>query len=126
MMTKLTPILVVEAIEPCLAYWTGHLGFQVTARVPDSGPLVFAILARDGIEVMYQTRDALKEDLGADFPLRGSLVYVEVDDVAAIAAAVPAESVVVPLRTTFYGATEVFVREPGGNVVGFAQHGGAA
>src|SRR6266852_3502350 len=29
--------------------------------------------------------------------------------------------VVVPKRTTFYGATEIFVREPGGNLVGFAQ-----
>ena len=29
----------------------------------------------------------------------------------------------VPRRRTFYGADEIFVREPGGNVVGFAQFG---
>jgi hypothetical protein len=29
----------------------------------------------------------------------------------------------VPRRKTFYGAEEIFVREPGGNVVGFAQFG---
>jgi uncharacterized glyoxalase superfamily protein PhnB len=122
MLTKLTPILVVETIEPCLPFWTEHLGFTVTAAVPDEGPKVFAQLERDGVEIMYQTQASLTDDLGADFPLQGSLIYIEVDDVAPIAAAVPAGSVAVPLRTTFYGATEVFVREPGGNVVGFAQH----
>lgn len=34
--------------------------------------------------------------------------------------------VVVPRRSTFYGAEEVFVREPGGNVVGFAEFGAPA
>ena len=30
--------------------------------------------------------------------------------------------VVVPRRQTFYGADEIGVREPGGNLVMFAQH----
>jgi hypothetical protein len=28
--------------------------------------------------------------------------------------------IVVPLRETFYGAIEIFIREPGGNVIGLA------
>jgi hypothetical protein len=30
----------------------------------------------------------------------------------------------VPRHTTFYGSTEIYVREPGGNTVGFAQFAG--
>jgi hypothetical protein len=29
--------------------------------------------------------------------------------------------IVVPRRSTFYGADEVFAREPGGHIVGFAE-----
>ncbi len=47
----------------------------------------------------------------------------EVDDIDAIEAAVTGAGaeIVVPRRTTFYGSTEIFVREPAGNVVGFAR-----
>ncbi len=43
------------------------------------------------------------------------------DDIDAIEKAVAGAEIVVPRRTTFYGSTEIFVREPAGNVVGFAQ-----
>ena len=39
---KLTTLLVVDAIEPCLASWE-KLGYDVTVRVPDKGPLGFVI-----------------------------------------------------------------------------------
>jgi hypothetical protein len=55
---KLSPVLIVEAVEPCLPFWTERLGFA---------------------------------------------------------------KVVVPRRQTFYGADEIGVREPGGNVVLLAQ-----
>jgi hypothetical protein len=34
----------------------------------------------------------------------------------------PNLEVVVPERETAYGAHEIFVRDPAGNVVGFAEH----
>jgi uncharacterized glyoxalase superfamily protein PhnB len=37
-------------------------------------------------------------------------------------AAVKGAEVVVPPRETFYGARETFVRDPSGNILGFAQH----
>ena len=56
-MKKLTPVFVVEDIEPCLDFWVKRI------------------------------------------------------------------DLVVPKRTTFYGATEVGVREPGGNLIVFAMQG---
>jgi len=41
---KLTTLLVVDRIEPCLTAWHA-LGYEVTVRVPDEGPLGFAILS---------------------------------------------------------------------------------
>ena len=120
---KLTPVLIVEAIEPCLPFWIDRLGFTKTVEVPHGDQLGFVILVRDGVEVMYQTRASIQGDVPAvaDTPLRGNLLYFEVDDLDAVESALKGIQQVIPRRTTFYGAQEMIVREPGGNVVTFAQ-----
>jgi hypothetical protein len=57
MIKKLAPVLIVDRIEPLLPLW-GALGFHRTAEVPHGEALGFVILERDGVEVMYQTRDS--------------------------------------------------------------------
>src|SRR5262245_23479935 len=125
--TKLSPVLVVDAIEPALPFWTGRLGFSVTVQVPlaEGRPeLGFAILQQGAIEVMLQTRASVAGDVPAlaKEPNRATL-YVEVSDIEAVARAVQGLEVVVPRRTTFYGADEIRVRAPGGPVVLLRQHG---
>jgi uncharacterized glyoxalase superfamily protein PhnB len=119
---KLSPVLIVDAIEPCLAFWTERLGFAKVVEVPQGNRLGFVILTKDGVEVMYQSRDSVRADIPAlaDTP-PGTTLYLEVSDIAAVERAVTGAQVVVPRRQTFYGADEVGVREPGGNVVLFAQ-----
>lgn len=118
---KLTPIMTVEAIEPCLPFWVERLGFELTVEVPQGDRLGFVILARDGVEVMYQTHASVMGDLGISVPVGGAL-YLEVDALEPIVRTMEGAEVVVPERTTFYGARELFVREPGGHLVGFSQH----
>ena len=119
---RISPILFVDEIEPVLLFWD-RLGFEKTAEVPHEGRCGFVILEKDGLEVMYQTRASLEDDVPAmsKTPLAGTILYMEVDDIEDVMVAMEGESVVVPRRRTFYGMDEVFVREPGGHVVGFAQ-----
>lgn len=126
MMKKLTPVLYVEEIEPVLDFWTRRLGFERTVEVPEGDRLGFVILARDGVELMYQTRASVSADVPplAATPMGGSLVFIEVDDLDAIADALRGVEPVVPRRTTFYGADELIVREPAGNAVTFAKFSG--
>ena len=116
-LNKLSPVLVVDAIEPCLSFWVDRLGFTRVAEVPDGDRL--------GIEVMYQSRESVRKDIPAlaDAPAGGTSLYIDVADVAAVERAVKGAEVVVPRRKTFYGADEIGVREPGGNAVIFGQHG---
>ena len=123
-MKKCTPILHVEAVEPCLPFWTERLGYAVTAQVPDGEKIGFAILAKDGTEIMYQSTRSLEHDTAVVPPLRGTMLFIEVDDVDAVEKALQGAEIAVPRRKTFYGADEIFAREPGGNLVGFAQFGG--
>lgn len=123
-LNKLTPVLVVDAIEPCLPFWTERLGFAKTVEVPEGDRLGFVILAKDGIEVMYQSRESVRKDIPplADAPAGGTNLYIDVADLAAVERAVTGVEIVVPRRKTFYGADEIGVREPGGNAVIFGQH----
>lgn len=122
---KITPILLVDEIEPCLPFWVDRLGFDKATEVPHGDRIGFVILQKDGTELMYQTFDSVEADVPGVLttPRAGSVLFIEVADIDAIEKAVAGHEVVVPRRKTFYGADELFVREPGGHVVGFAQFG---
>ena len=121
-MTKITANLIVERIEDCLPFWT-RLGFAPTVEVPDGDRLGFAILHREGVELMLQTRASLAADVAplAAGPHHATL-YIEVASLAPIREALAGIALVVPERTTFYGAPELIVHDPAGHVVFFASH----
>lgn len=128
-MKKITPLITVEAIEPCLSFWTDRLGFEVIATVPHDGVAGFAILGNGGVELMYQTRASIDADLGASGapPALGaqleagtSTLFIEVESIDDLVDKLAGAEVVVPRRTTFYGMDEIFVRAPCGTLVGFA------
>ena len=125
MIKKLAPVLVVDRIEPLLPLWEA-LGFRRTAEVPHGEALGFVILARDGVEVMVQTRDSVRADephvLEGAPPLGAAALFLEVDDVEAMAKALPpGTDIVNARRQTFYGSTETIFRDAAGNVITLAQ-----
>jgi hypothetical protein len=122
-MKKLSPVIMVDAIEPCLSFWE-RLGFTKTAEVPEGDRLGFVILAKDSVEVMYQTHESVEKDapgLASHARGHGAGFFIEVSDIESIDKALAGLEIVVPRRQTFYGMDEIGVREPGGHVVVFAQ-----
>jgi hypothetical protein len=120
---KLTPVIMVEAIEPCIPFWE-RVGFVKTAEVPEGGRLGFVILAKDGVEVMYQSYESVEKDAPGLVPsAHGTAAgfFIEVSDIESIERSLHGLEIVVPRRKTFYGMDEIGVREPGGHVVMFAQ-----
>lgn len=120
---KITAVLIVEAIEPCLGFWVDRLGFEKTVEVPEGDRLGFVILQKDGTELMLQTRESVAKDvpqMAAALTGQGIGLFIEVpnfDDLLAKAAGL---EVVMPERLAFYGMREIVVREPGGFAVCFA------
>ncbi len=123
---KLTPILAVAAIEPCLSFWTDRFGLATVVTVPHGDRIGFAMLVGDGIEIMYQTHDSITADQGTPSTYGKTALYLEVEDLDAVIARLDPASIVIPRRTTFYGADEIYVAEPGGHIVGFAKQGAIA
>jgi len=133
-MKKLTPVIIVEEIEPCLAFWVDRLGFKKTVEVPEGGKLGFVILVKDSIEIMCQSRVSVAKDVGAHSsqtvsPLTGPIspardrmsLYIEVEKLDSVIEALKGIEVILPERKTVYGAREFGVREPGGTVILFAE-----
>ena len=121
---KLTPILFAEEIEPCLKFWVERLGFEKTIDVPEGNKLAFAIVQKGKVELMYQTYASAEKDVSTVSPevRKGpSFLYVEVDNLDEIIRAMKGAEVVMAVRTTFYGAKEIGIRDPAGHIVTFAQ-----
>jgi hypothetical protein len=118
---RITPVLLVDEIEPCLAFWDA-LGFDKMADVEHDGRLGFVILEKSGLEIMYQTRASIAADIPAlgDAPGGGTYLFLEVMDLDATIEAIAGAPIVFPRRKTFYGMEEIGVREPGGNAITFA------
>jgi uncharacterized glyoxalase superfamily protein PhnB len=125
---KLTPVLFVEDVEPCVKFWVERLGFEKTMDVPDGNKLAFAMLQKGDVEMMYQSYASADKDVSAISQLvrKGpTFLYVEVESLDDTIAAIKGAEIVIPVRTTFYGATEIGVKDPAGHFVTFAQFGAA-
>jgi uncharacterized glyoxalase superfamily protein PhnB len=123
----MTPVLLVDAVEPGIAFWVDRFGFVVENQVPGpDGKLVFASLKSGEIELMYQTKaSVIADDPSSAASLNGHSVslFFAVGDIDRAEEAAKGAPVVKARHKTFYGSTEFYVREPGGNTVGFAQFG---
>jgi uncharacterized glyoxalase superfamily protein PhnB len=120
----MTPVLVVDRVEECLTFWVDRFAFTIENQVPGpDGRLIFASVKKDALEVMYQTRTSVIAEhphLATELEGHSITLFITVNDIDAAERALVGAPVVKPRHQTFYGSTEIYVHEPGGNTVGFA------
>ena len=130
LLTKATPVLVVDSIEPVVPFWR-KVGLTPTTEVPDgSSRLAFVILAAAGVEIMYQTTASVKDDLVKAASVKDAFraspqqttLFLEVTSLSEVESRLQGELVIMPRRKTFYGSTEIGYADPTGNIVVFAEH----
>jgi uncharacterized glyoxalase superfamily protein PhnB len=125
---KITSILFAEELEPCLRFWTERLGFEKTVEVPEGDKLGFAILEKNGLELMYQSFASAEKDnaaTGAAVRMGPSFLYIEVADLDVALQTTEGAEIVMPVRTTFYHSREFGIKDPAGHYLIFAQQGAA-
>ena len=123
---KITPVLYADELESCVKFWTERFGFQKTVEVPDGSRLGFVILQNGNLELMYQSFASARKDapiVSKEIEGGRTFLYVEVEKLEPFIQATKDANVVLPVRTTFYGATEIGVKDPAGHVVVFAEMG---
>jgi hypothetical protein len=117
---KITPIYIVDRIEPALPFWAS-LGFEKTVEVPHGGAIGFVILVNGERELMLQSRASVKEDLAVRDLDPPCALYMDVDSIKDARAACKGAKVLIADRSTPYGARETWVLDPSGTLVGFAE-----
>ncbi len=122
---RITAVLLVKEIEPVIPFWIDRLGFTKTIEVPDGSRLGFVAFQKGATEVMYQTYESVEKDAPkqvSETARKGpSYLYMEVDNLDAVLAAMKDAKIVMPVRTAFYGMKEFSVQDPGGHFITFAQ-----
>jgi uncharacterized glyoxalase superfamily protein PhnB len=123
---RITPVLFVEEVEPCVKFWVERFGFQKAAEVPEGNKIGFATLQKGNVELMYQSYASVEKDVTAISQVvrKGpTFLYVEVDSLDDTISAIKGSDVFMPVRTTFYGSKEIGIKDPAGHFVTFAQFG---
>src|SRR3954464_9819284 len=70
---SLAPNLISGDVNASVDFYTKHLGFNLVVSVPESGTYGWALVQRDGIQIMFQSLKSLTEDMPSlDFSKRGS------------------------------------------------------
>jgi uncharacterized glyoxalase superfamily protein PhnB len=125
MLKKLTPNLMVEDVNRTIAFYTEVLGFETVATVPEAGQLDWAWMQRDDVQVMFQARASLDEEIPAlkDVPIGASQTfYIEVTGVQELYAQLTDKvEIVADLHTTFYGTSEFAFRDLNGYILSFSE-----
>jgi uncharacterized glyoxalase superfamily protein PhnB len=125
---KITPVLFVPEVEPCVKLWMERFGFQKTVEVPEGDKLGFAILRKGSVELMYQSYASADKDvtnISQQVRKGPTFLYVEVDNLEEIISAIKGSEVYMPVRNTFYGSKEIGIKDPAGHYITFAQFGAA-
>ncbi|HEY3769125.1 MAG TPA: VOC family protein [Candidatus Angelobacter sp.] len=123
---KITALLFAHEIEPCLEFWTERMGFQKTVEVPEGDKVAFAILEKNGMELMYQSFASVEKDnaaIAAAARKGPSFLYIEVADLNDALEASKGAELTMPVRTTFYNSKEFGIKDPAGHYFIFAQQG---
>jgi hypothetical protein len=120
---KLTPVLILKDIESSLPFWIDRIGFQKVAEVPEGDRLGFAMLVRDGAELMLQTVASVQNDEPNFAPksLDPNVgLFLEVADFADVVKRLEGYPIAMKERVAFYGMREIGVKAPSGHAVVFA------
>lgn len=124
---KLTPNMMVEDVNQTVDFYRDMLGFKLVMTVPERGRFDWALVQRDGVEIMFQTRASLSRDvpLLQDRLLGGALTfYLDVQGVEALYEQIRNRvEIIQDLHTTFYSTREFAVQDCNGFILTFAETG---
>ena len=95
--SRATPVLFVDRVEPTRDFLQ-KVGFEVVVEIPEEDRPGFALLQKDGVQAMVETRGNAREPAtlqALSKESRRAVVFIETDDVGAVIAALAGSKIVV-------------------------------
>jgi uncharacterized glyoxalase superfamily protein PhnB len=125
-LNSLTPNLMVNDVEETLEYYTDILGFTVLMTVPEKGTLDWAMVKRNDVVIMFQTKKSLTSELPrlqSEKPGGGLTFYIKVDRITELHEELYNNEVEIisDLESTFYNTIEFSIADLNGYVLTFSE-----
>ena len=125
-LNSLTPNLMVNDVEETIEYYTDVLGFTLLMTVPETGKLDWAMVKRNDVVIMFQTKKSLTSGLprmASEKPGGGLTFYIKVDRISEIHEELFNNEVEIisELESTFYNTIEFSVVDVNGYVLTFSE-----
>jgi len=124
-MKNLTPNLMVEDVNQTVDFYKNVLGFDLIATVPETGQFNWAMMKQGGVEMQFQLRTSLAEEIPAfkDRSIGGSLtLYIGVEGIEELHGRLKDKvTIVQAMHATFYGTQEFALQDINGFVISFAE-----
>jgi len=125
MLKDITANLMVKNVNKTIDFYK-KIGFETLATVPEKGDFNWAMVKRDNVKLMFQSRKNLIEELPMleERPIIGGLTfYILVEDIKTFKASLPNDiRIVKDLYTTFYGAKEIVIQDCNDYILYFAEN----
>ncbi|MFC2186360.1 VOC family protein [Fulvivirgaceae bacterium LMO-SS25] len=122
---SLTPNLMVNDVAYTIKFYKEKLGFELAQTVPEEAPFVWAMMKKEGMEIMFQTRESLIEDLPAFETIKpgASLtLFIKVNGIESIYEKLQNKvQMVSELKETFYAMKEFTFKDCNGYILTFAE-----
>ncbi len=122
-MKSIAPNIFVTDINKTIDFYK-QLGFSVTAKVPEEGDTVFAMMTCGSVIFMFQTFESLGNELPTISRQNGGslLLYIQTTEIRKFFTQIKDKvKVVKGLEKTFYGATEFSIEDNNGYLLTFAE-----
>ena len=123
--TSVTPNLLVRDVSKSLSFYRDVLGFTMGETVPEKEPFVFVWMKHGDVSVFLNDINAAAHDYpaAARLPQGGTaaLFFILTDVDGYHARVAPKATVIMPLKTQFYGMREFAVTDPDGHIITFAE-----
>jgi uncharacterized glyoxalase superfamily protein PhnB len=126
--------LAVNDIVSTIKYYQENFDFELQMLVDESKTIfdteikkelnyIWAMIKKDGVSIMLQSIESLKEDVGVFFDNIGSslTLYIEVENVDELYLRIKDKvSIYKEIDTTWYGQREFYIKDVNGYILVFA------
>ncbi|MEJ0057341.1 MAG: VOC family protein [Bacteroidota bacterium] len=124
-LASLSPNLIVDDVNKAVEYYAQKIGFTLVASVPEQGTFNWAMVARDGVTLMFQSLESIKEDMPAlQVNSKGGIgtFFIEMEGIDELYESLKGKAdIAFEIRTTFYGKREFGIRDLNGYFLVFAE-----
>lgn len=121
----LTPNLMVEDVAKSVDFYQTILGFELVVAIPDEGQPDWAMMKHGEVEVMFQSRQSLSEEIPnfKEAKIGGSFtLYIDVEGIDKLYSMIKDKAAIVQeMHTTFFGSKEFAIQDVNGYVLAFSE-----